>query len=127
MDSLTIKSDRLYRKLQDLEFEIFSCRSKLDKARISKNYYRFLVNQHRINLNELSKDYVTVNMHEYAKIKTEYKHAIFKLEQAEMEHGAYSSFLEKALPKYIEMKEKYDDIIKTLNNQKVILLFKRKK
>jgi len=127
MDNLIIRSDRLYRKLQDLEFEIFACRSKLDRARISKNYYRFLVNQHRINLNELSKDHVTVNMHEYAKIRAEYKHAIFKLEQAEVEHRVYSSFLEKALPRYMEMKREYDDIINTLSNQKVILLFKRKK
>lgn len=127
MDHLITRADRLKRKLENLDFEMYSTKAKMDRSRVHKNYYKYMVVSSEKNLKELSRDNVTVNMKEFATIRKELQMARKKFAHHMMEYGTYAGFLEKAIPRYEKMKMEYDDIIRQLQDRKVILLFKRKK
>jgi|GEM_PF-5725943 len=126
MDHLITRSDRLKKKLEDLDFEMYAAKAKMDRARINKNYYKYMVISSEKNLAELSRDNITVNMREFAKIRKELAMARERLAHFLMEYSNHVRFLEAAIPRYEAMKMEYDDIINQLQNRKVILLFKRK-
>jgi hypothetical protein len=121
-----MRADRLRTKISNLEFELHSAKVKMDKARQNKNYHKCIVIYSRKNLRELARENITVNINEFYKIKMELKHAELYFEQFKLQYDTYLKFLDKYTPICEAYKEEYNDIIKRLDDRKIILIFRGK-
>jgi len=126
MDDLLTKIKILKRKIDNLEYEIYSTSAKKEKSRINYNYYKFVVAKFEENLFELRVKDRVVSIVEYSKIAREYDYALTSLKKYKGEYEYYSEYIDRSNKKFNEMFMEYENISKILNNRKVILLFRKK-
>jgi len=126
MDDLLLKHKTIKRKLEGLEYNIFTYEARCEKARINKNYYIHCTRRYEENLKELKKENIIVNMQEYNKIKKEYKTSKESMVRFSREHERLSDSLNKMNIQFDELKKQYSDINEIIDGRKVILLFRRR-
>ena len=126
MNDLFIRVKNLKRKIDNLEYEIYAARAKMEKARVNYNYYRYVVDKFKENLSELRIKDRVVSIIEYSKIIKEYKQSTTALGKYKSEYDYFKEYIDVSEKRFGKMNIEFDKISKILNSQKVVLLFRKK-
>lgn len=126
MDAYITESKSIKRKIDNLEYTVYACRSNLDKIKKDLRYYTHVTESLMNNIIALKNGDVVVSMYEYKKILEEYKFAANRVDGMISEALRLDSMIrdsESRRQKLLARKEFLDNII---NNARVVLLFKKR-